>query len=107
MIVIEGAQGTDEWHMARLGIPTASNFGSVMAKGKSGGESVMRADYVTRLALERLTGKPQEDDAPRDNDNIKNGREREPVMAITVATSSLTVHSVGLPMLTGPGCAPS
>jgi predicted phage-related endonuclease len=51
-------QGTPEWHMARAGIPTASEFATVMAKGKGkgGGDSVTRRKYMLTLLGERLTG---------------------------------------------------
>lgn len=53
-------QGTPEWHQARLGIPTASMFGTVMAKGVGGGSSVTRRTYMMKLAGEILTGEPCE-----------------------------------------------
>lgn len=53
-------QGTPEWHQVRLGIPTASMFGTVMAKGKDGGASVTRRTYLMKLAGEILTGEPCE-----------------------------------------------
>jgi hypothetical protein len=49
-------QGTPQWFACRAGIPTASEFSTVMAKGKGGGESVTRRKYLLSLAGERLTG---------------------------------------------------
>jgi predicted phage-related endonuclease len=49
-------QGSPEWHAARLGIPTASKFATVMAKG----EGKTRAEYMRKLAGEVLTGEPME-----------------------------------------------
>jgi hypothetical protein len=49
---IDVIQGTPEWHAARLGIPTASGFASILAKG----EGKMRAAYMKKLANERVTG---------------------------------------------------
>lgn len=51
-------QGTPEWFAARAGIPTASEFSTVMAKGKEGGASVTRARYMRKLAGEIITGEP-------------------------------------------------
>ncbi len=51
-------QGTPEWFAARMGIPTASSFATVMAKGKEGGRSITRDDYMRKLAGEILTGEP-------------------------------------------------
>lgn len=49
-------QGTPEWFACRAGIPTASEFATVMARGKGGGESVTRRKYMLTLLGERLTG---------------------------------------------------
>jgi hypothetical protein len=49
-------QGTPEWFACRLGIPTASNFSKVLAKG----EGKTRKRYLLDLAGERLTGEPAE-----------------------------------------------
>ncbi len=51
-------QGTEAWFAARMGIPTASSFATVMARGKDGGRSVTRDDYMRKLAGEILTGEP-------------------------------------------------
>ena len=45
-------QGTPEWFAARAGIPTASRFSTVMAKG----EGKTRAEYMRKLAGEIITG---------------------------------------------------
>lgn len=47
-------QNSEEWVRARLGIPTASEFKSILAKG----EGKMRRTYLHKLAGERLTGEP-------------------------------------------------
>lgn len=67
-------QGSPEWFAARLGIPTASKFATVMAKGKEGGKSLTRTDYLHRLAGEVLTGEPME---TYKNDHMLRGREQE------------------------------
>lgn len=58
--IIDCDQGSDEWIQARLGIVTASEFASVMAKGRGGDESKTRRTYMLKLAGEILTGEPQE-----------------------------------------------
>ncbi|MDP1598978.1 lambda exonuclease family protein [Phenylobacterium sp.] len=45
-------QGTPEWHEARRGIATASNFSKILAKG----EGKVRATYMRTLAGEIITG---------------------------------------------------
>ena len=58
--IIDCEQGTDSWHQARLGIPTASMFATVMAVGVKGGKSLTRVAYLNKLAGEILTGDPME-----------------------------------------------
>lgn len=45
-------QGSDEWLAMRLGMPTASRFSAVMAKG----QGKTRTTYMQELAAEALTG---------------------------------------------------
>lgn len=54
--IITCEQGTPEWFAARAGIPTASEFHTVLAKGRGGGDSVTRRKYMLTLLGERLTG---------------------------------------------------
>ena len=49
-------QGTDEWLRLRLGLPTASEFSSILAQGKG----LTRASYLRRLAGELICGEPEE-----------------------------------------------
>lgn len=58
--VIDCEQGTPEWFQARLGLPTASEFATVMASGRDGGASKTRRTYMLKLAGEILTGEPSE-----------------------------------------------
>lgn len=53
---IECEQNSPEWYRERLGIPTASNFGAILAKG----EGKMRKSYLHRLAAEIITGETVE-----------------------------------------------
>lgn len=54
--IVECEQGSPEWFAARLGIPTASEFSTVMAKG----EGKTRKAYMLKLAGEILTGEPMQ-----------------------------------------------
>ena len=58
MQIIDCDQGTPEWFAARAGIPTASEFHTVMAVGPKGGKSATRIAYLNKLAGELLTGEP-------------------------------------------------
>lgn len=72
--IIDCEQGSDEWFEARRGIPTASEFGTVMAKGRGGGESKTRRTYMLKLLGERLTGEREEGYT---NANMERGHEME------------------------------
>lgn len=67
-------QGSEEWFRCRLGIPTASMFATVLAKGRDGGASATRKSYLYKLAGERLTGEPAENYS---NGHMDRGHEME------------------------------
>lgn len=58
--IIDCEQNSPEWYAARLGIPTASMFATVMASGKGGAPSLTRAKYMRELVGERITGEANE-----------------------------------------------
>lgn len=60
MEILDCAQNSEEWALARAGIPTASQFKTILANGRGGGESVTRRKYLYQLAGEILTGEPAE-----------------------------------------------
>jgi hypothetical protein len=60
MQILDVEQGTEEWFRARAGMPTASEFSTVMASGKDGGDSKTRKTYMYKLAGEIITGEPME-----------------------------------------------
>lgn len=68
-------QGSPEWFAARMGIPTASEFSTVQAKGRSGGDSKTRRTYMLKLAGEILTGAPMDHFG---NGHTERGHEMEP-----------------------------
>ena len=68
-------QGSAEWRALRLGKVTASGVARAMRKIKSGGFSADRANYLTELVLERLTGTSTEGFESQD---MINGTLREP-----------------------------
>ncbi len=67
-------QGTEEWLVCRLGRVTASEFGTVLAKGKGSGESKTRRTYMLKLIGERLTGEIAESYA---NGHMERGKAME------------------------------
>ena len=54
--IIDVSQNSPEWFEARRGIPTASEFSCIIAKGEQKG----RATYLRRLAAELITGETGE-----------------------------------------------
>lgn len=72
--IIDCAQGSEAWFQARLGIPTSSEFDSVLAKGKSGAPSKTRATYMRKLAGEVITKLPM---YAFTNDHLERGKEQE------------------------------
>lgn len=68
--VFEMEQGSADWASCRAGIPTASNFATVMAKG----EGKTRSKYMRVLAGEIITGEPAETFS---NHHIERGKAME------------------------------
>lgn len=68
-------QGTPEWFEVRRGLPTASQFATIMAKGRGGEPSKTRLTYLYKLAGELLTGEPMDSFS---NHHMERGHEMEP-----------------------------
>lgn len=68
--IIDVEQGSPEWFAARMGIPTASEFSTVLAKG----EGKTRKSYMRKLAGEIVTGEPTE---PYSNVHLERGKAME------------------------------
>ncbi len=58
--IFDVEQGSEEWLRLRLGTPTASEFATILSRGKNGAESLTRARYLRTLAAEIVTGAPGE-----------------------------------------------
>ncbi len=76
MRVIDHEQRTPGWFQARAGRVTGSRAADVLAKIKSG-EAAARRDYRLQLAVERLTGLPQE--SGYINAEMQRGIDLEPI----------------------------
>lgn len=75
--VIDAPQRSDEWKAARSGRLTSTSAECLFKAGRAKGEeSYQRRDLRIRLALERMTGRPQEDDEYQSN-AMRRGVERE------------------------------
>jgi predicted phage-related endonuclease len=79
MQVNKAEQGSDEWLQARMGKFTASRAGDLMKKQRNGQAYATRKNYITELALERLTGKAKE---VVQTEAMLNGVESERVAAL-------------------------
>ena len=74
--IFDCEQGSEEWFAARAGVPTASQFSTIMAQGKTkGSPSITRRKYMLTLIGEQLTGKIAE---PYSNVHMERGKELEP-----------------------------
>ncbi len=58
--IIDCEQRSEQWYLSRIGMPTASEYATVMATGRGGGESKTRRTYMLKLAGEIITRKPME-----------------------------------------------
>lgn len=98
-------QGSDEWHRVRAGIPTASEFATVLAKGKDGGASVTRAKYLRRLAGEIITGEPE---PTHSNAHMERGKimEAEARDLYCFLNDDAAPTRVGFVRAAGCGCSP-
>lgn len=93
-------QNTPEWHLARAGIPTASKFATVLAKG----EGKTRAKYMRQLAGEIITGQPMEGFS---NAHTERGHVMEPEARELYAFATDTApEQVGFVRNGQKGCSP-
>lgn len=71
--IFDFEQNSEDWRRARLGIPTASEFKVILAKGGSK-DAKTRRTYMFKLAGERITGEPRDDYS---NHHMERGKEME------------------------------
>lgn len=102
--VLDMEQGSPEWYQARLGIVTASEFATVMAQGRGGGDSKTRRTYMLKLMGERLTGEPA---YHYQNDHMERGKGMEAeARDMYVFLSDLEPRQVGFIRNGKVGCSP-
>jgi len=67
-------QGSEAWAMERCGLPTASEYSSILAKG----QGLTRKKYLRRIVVEILTGQPIADSSYGAwQQNLERGKEQE------------------------------
>lgn len=108
MKIIDCEQGSPEWYGARLGLPTASMFATVLAKGRDGEKdakaSKTRAEYMRKLAGEIITGEPMENYA---NGHMERGKAMEDEARDLYAfLSDEPLQRVGFILSQRTGCSP-
>lgn len=87
-------QRSPEWFALRAGRMTGSCAADMLATLKSGGEPASRRDLRTRIVVERLTGRPQEDSYI--NTDMQRGIDLEPAArAAYEARTGLLVEQSG------------
>jgi len=93
MIRLDVVQGTDEWRQARCGLPTASNFDSLLT-AKTLKPSATSHAYLCKLVAEHYLGRPLDDS---ENGFMTRGRamEQEAVSWYEIARD-VKVEHVGL-----------
>lgn len=102
--IVDCEQGSGDWFRARLGIPTASEFATVMAHGRDGGASKTRRTYLLKLAGEIITGEVADSYCSAD---MERGRIMEPEARDMYAfTRSIELHHVGFIRNGQKGCSP-
>jgi hypothetical protein len=80
LTVFNVEQKSPEWFAARIGLPTASVFSTIMASGKDGGASVTRTKLLHKLAGEVITGEPAPEgyrNAAMDRGNVLEAEARD------------------------------
>lgn len=58
--IIDCEQNSPEWFAARLGLPTASEYKTIVSVKKDAKDKVTRQTYMRKLAGEIITGEPME-----------------------------------------------
>ena len=102
MKIIECTQGTPEWHKARCGVPSASNFDKLVCL--DGKPSKQRVKYLWQCAGEAITGVAEETytNAAMERGKVMEAEARDLYHIVTGAE----VNEVGFCVSDGYGCSP-
>lgn len=98
--IIDCEQNSPEWMAARCGIPTASRFSDVLAKG----EGKMRARYLRDLAAEIIRGYPEPESYS--NAHMDRGHAMEAEARALYSLTYGPVQRVGFMRNGRAGCSP-
>ena len=90
--MIDIIQGSEDWHLSRLGKVTASRVADVLATLKTG-EAASRRNYRMELVCQRLTGQREEGYT---NSHMERGIELEPLARASYEfKTGVTVTEIG------------
>jgi hypothetical protein len=104
MQIIDCEQGSPEWFTARMGIPTASEFKTILAVKKEAREKITRQAYMRKLAGEVLTGLPMESYS---NGDMQRGKDMEDeARDLYALLTDVDPMRVGFIINHGAGCSP-
>lgn len=104
MRIVDCVQGTPEWHAVRIGIPTASEFKTIIGVKKDARDKVTRRNYMQRIVGEIITGELTE---TYSNGHMERGKAMEDEARDYYAfTRDVEPQRVGF-IINGPkGCSP-
>jgi hypothetical protein len=102
--VYECDQNSEEWYSLRAGIPTASEYESLVKRLRNGDSSKDRQTLIYKKAAERILGKPLETATSRD---MARGHEMEPeARAAYSLVTGAELTRVGFIRRGETGCSP-
>ena len=102
--IFDCEQGSPEWFACRMGIPTASEFKTLIGVKKDARDKVTRQTYMRKLAGEILTGEPMESysNAHMERGNVMEDEARDYYALATGAEP----HRIGFIRNGNAGCSP-
>lgn len=104
MQIIDCDQGTEAWFTARMGIPTASEFKTIIAVNKDAKDKKTRTAYMRKLAGEVVTGLPMESYS---NGDMQRGKDMEDeARDLYALLQNVDPMRVGFIRNHGAGCSP-
>ena len=92
-------QGSEEWLLARLGIPTASNFDKIITS--TGKESTTLPKYALELATQCLLSEPE---PTYKNEAMQRGNDLEPLARQAYAEQTFSVVDDEVGFIKNNGC---
>ena len=91
--IIECEQGSPEWYAARMKIPTASEFKTIIGVKKDAKDKVTRQTYMYKLAGEIINNEPMESYS---NSHMEDGKEQEDdIRGVYCMLQNVDVRRVG------------